>query len=49
MMFEEESEPETDLSSLTIAQLKEYAAGKGYTVTATRKADIIAEIEKQGG
>lgn len=36
-----------DLSSLTIAQLKALAGEKGYTITSTRKADIIAEIEAQ--
>lgn len=41
------TEPESDLSSLTIAQLKEMASEKGYEVTKTKKADIIAEIEAQ--
>lgn len=41
------AEPESDLSSLTIAQLKELASEKGYEVTKTKKADIIAEIEAQ--
>lgn len=36
-----------DLSSMTIAQLKEMASAKGYTVTKTKKADIISEIESQ--
>lgn len=38
---------DVDLSSLTIAQLKELAAEQGYTVTKTKKADIISEIESQ--
>lgn len=41
------TELESDLSSLTIAQLKELASVKGYEVTKTKKADIIAEIEAQ--
>ena len=41
------TEPESDLSSLTIAQLKELASENGYEVTKTKKADIIAEIEAQ--
>ena len=41
------TEPESDLSSLTIAQLKELASEMGYEVTKTKKADIIAEIEAQ--
>lgn len=36
-----------DLSSLTVAQLKALAADNGYTLTSTKKADIIAEIEEQ--
>ena len=43
----EPSSPDVDLSSLTIARLKEFAAEKGYTVTKTKKADIISEIESQ--
>lgn len=35
---------ETELSALTIAQLRELAAEKGITLTATLKAEIIAEI-----
>lgn len=35
---------EEELTALTIAQLRELAAEKGITLTATLKADIIAEI-----
>lgn len=35
---------EEELSALTIAQLRAYAAEKGITLTATTKAAIIAEI-----
>lgn len=42
-----EEEGSVDLSSLTIAQLKALANEKGYTITSTKKADIIAEIEAQ--
>lgn len=35
---------EEELSALTIAQIKAIASEKGYTITATRKADIIAEF-----
>lgn len=42
---QEEDSPE--LSSLTILQLKALAEERGYTITARRKADIIAEIEAQ--
>jgi len=38
---------ESELQALTIAQLKAVAAEKGYTITKTRKADIIAEILAQ--
>ena len=40
--YEELSEEE--LMALTVAQLKAVAAEMGITLTATRKADIIAEI-----
>lgn len=40
---------EDELQALTIAQLKAVAAEKGYTITATKKADIIAEILAQQG
>ena len=36
-----------ELSSSTISQLRALAQERGYTITATRKADIIAEIEAQ--
>ena len=35
---------EEELSALTVAQLRAIAAEKGYTLTKTRKAEIIAEI-----
>ena len=35
---------EDELSSLTVAQLRALASEMGITLTATRKADIIAEI-----
>lgn len=43
----EEEESSIELSSLTISQLRALAQERGYTITATRKADIIAEIEAQ--
>lgn len=43
----EEEESSIELSSLTISQLRALAEEKGYTITATKKADIIAEIEAQ--
>lgn len=42
-----EEESSIELSSLTISQLRALAEEKGYTITATKKADIIAEIEAQ--
>ena len=38
---------ESELSALTIAQIKSLAAECGYTITATRKAEIIAEFLEQ--
>lgn len=35
---------EEELNALTIAQLREVAADMGITLTATKKADIVAEI-----
>ena len=35
---------EEELSALTVAQLRAIAAEKGYTLTKTKKAEIIAEI-----
>ena len=35
---------EEELTALTVAQLKAYAAEKGIELTATKKADIVAEI-----
>lgn len=35
---------EEELTALTIAQLREVAADMGITLTATKKADIVAEI-----
>lgn len=41
---------ESELQALTIAQIRAIAAEKGYTITASRKADIIAEfLAQQGG
>lgn len=37
------------LGSMTVAQLKALAAGAGYTLSKTRKADMIAEILMQQG
>jgi hypothetical protein len=34
---------------MTIAEIKALAAERGYTITATRKADIIAEFMEQEG
>lgn len=34
---------------MTVAQLKALAKEKGYTITSTKKADIIVEIEAQEG
>ena len=39
-----------DLEALTIAQIKALAEEMGYTITATRKAEIIAQfLAQQGG
>lgn len=38
---------EEELTALTVAQLKEVASELGYTITATKKADIINEILDQ--
>lgn len=46
-MANKEEESSIELSSLTISQLRALAEEKGYTITATKKADIIAEIEAQ--
>lgn len=35
---------EEELMALTIAQLRALADGEGITLTATKKADIVAEI-----
>ena len=41
---------ESELSALTVAQIKAIAKEKGYTILATKKADIIAEfLEQQNG
>jgi len=40
---------EDELNALTIAQIKTLAAELGYTITATKKADIIAEFLQQQG
>lgn len=39
-----------DLNAMTVAEIKSLANDMGYTITATRKADIIAEfLEHQEG
>lgn len=38
---------EDDLNAMTIAQIKELAESLGYTITASKKADIIAEFLNQ--
>ena len=43
----DETLSESELLALTIAQIKAIATEKGYTITATRKADIIAEFMEQ--
>ena len=40
----DESISQEELEALTVAQLKQFAATQGITLTATRKADIIDEI-----
>ncbi len=40
---------ESELRALTIAQIKAIAEEKGYTITASRKSDIIAEFLEQQG
>lgn len=40
---------EEELQALTVSKLKQLAAELGYTITATKKADIIAEILAQQG
>jgi len=40
---------EAELNALTIAQIKALATERGYTITATRKADIISEFLAQEG
>lgn len=36
-----------ELAAMTIAELKQYAKDNGYTIKATKKAEIIAEILEQ--
>lgn len=38
---------EEELTAMTIAQIKALAEELGYTITATKKADIIAEFLEQ--
>ena len=38
---------EDELLALTIAQIKALAGELGYTITATKKADIVAEFLEQ--
>jgi hypothetical protein len=40
---------ESELSNMTVAQLKQIASDKGYALTATNKAGIISEILTQQG
>ena len=40
---------EEELTALTIAQIKALATERGYTITATKKADIISEFLAQEG
>lgn len=40
---------ESELNALTIAQIKAIAAEKGYIITKSIKADIIAEFLRQQG
>lgn len=40
---------EAELSALTVNQIKSLAASLGYTITAIRKADIIAQFLEQQG
>lgn len=47
---EPESYTSEGLNALTIAQIKALADDLGYSITATKKADIIAEfLAQQGG
>lgn len=38
-----------DLNKVSLRELKQIAADKGYTITATRKTDVLKEIMEQGG
>lgn len=38
-----------DLSGMTVVQVKSLASNLGYSITETRKADIIAEFLSQQG
>ena len=40
---------EAELNALTIAQIRAIAEEKGYTLTTSKKADIIAEFLAQQG
>ena len=42
-----EGETEASLSVMTMAQIKALAKERGYTITATKKADMIAEFLAQ--
>ena len=39
----------SDLESMTIAEIKALAAERGHSITATKKADIIAQFLEQEG
>ena len=47
MVFEEHAYTQAELESMTIDQIKALAAERGYTITKTLKADIIAEFLTQ--
>lgn len=36
-----------ELNKMTVADIKKYAATKGYSITTTKKADIVNEIVEQ--
>lgn len=38
-----------DLNGMTIAEIRSLADGLGYTITATKKADIISEFLAEQG
>ena len=42
-----EGETEASLSAMTVAQIKALAEARGYTITATKKVDMITEFLAQ--